>query len=58
MSNNNYADSTIQAIETIVDQKLNTIAFDKTETCTIISNDEEDKQRRIQKARRHGLNKR
>ena len=41
----NYIDNTIQAIETIVDQKIGAVAFDQTETCTIVSQDEYDVQK-------------
>ena len=42
---NNHADNIIQAVETIVDQKLNNFAFDKTESCKIVSQDSDDKQK-------------
>lgn len=42
---NNHADNIIQAVETIVDQKLNSFAFDKTESCKIVSQDSNDKQK-------------
>lgn len=41
----NYTDNVIQAIETIVDQKLNSVNFDRTEICKIISQDQDDKQK-------------